>query len=164
MKLRLIYKCRACGETEVKEWPLPDNTLPCALLANTMQGSHEPTYGPHGFHRCTDDSGPMPIRGITDLIGFREIRENISPHNDNLGQGEFCNALWKDPKGVFCSTAAAEGHAGLRCAYNESSCHVIEDGDERKIIAGGGGFKPVGVCHDFEPADWLRKKMGVDDE
>lgn len=84
MKLRLIYKCRACCETEVKEWSLPDNTIPCALLANTMQGSHEPTYGPHGFHKCEDG-----IRGITDLIGFRKIQETTSLHNDHLGQGEF---------------------------------------------------------------------------
>lgn len=159
MKLRLIYKCRACGENEIKEWLLPDDTILHDLLTNTMHGSHEPKYGPHGFHKCEDGLG-----GITDLIGFRKIRENILPHNDNLGQGEFCNGLWKDEKGYFCSTAAVEGSSGLRCAYNEASCHVIDDGrGGQKIVAGGGGWNPIRVCEDFEPAKWLRDKLGVDE-
>mgnify|MGYP007061392997 CR=1 FL=1 len=87
--------------------------------------------------------------------------------NDHLGQGHFCNALWGDSKGLFCSVAAAEGHQGVNCPFSEESCHVVfwKDALSRthgQIQCGGektGSPTLAGVCQDFEPAPWLREKL-----
>ena len=88
--------------------------------------------------------------------------------NDDLGQGGFCNALWKDEEGVFCSIAAAEGRRSCNCNFSIDSCHLVvyEHQQElfQKIQCGGeqiGEPTLTGVCQDFEPSEWVRKKFGV---
>ena len=143
MILQLIYKCRACEENRVRDWPLPDNRIVVAVLANVMGGEYGANnYQSFDFHTCEDG-----LIGVMDLIGAREANETSEEH--------FCSALWEDKKGRFCSVAAAEGHSGLRCSYTEGSCHVVDG----RIVCGGGGIRPTGVCEDFEPAPWLRKKL-----
>lgn len=95
----------------------------------------------------------------------------MRPYNDDLGQGRFCNALWKDDKGLFCSTAAAEGSSGVHCSFTEKSCHLVtfKTHDERKITRIQCGGTPtgeptfVGVCQDFEPSAEMRKKFHLED-
>ena len=94
--------------------------------------------------------------------------QKIRNHNDNLGQGEFCNARWHDDEGWFCSIAAAEGHPHP-CRFSESDCHLvsytINDNQFYRIQCGGeklGYPTLIGVCQDFEPARWLRVKFELE--
>lgn len=88
--------------------------------------------------------------------------------NDHLGQGRFCNALWEDKDGFYCSIAVADGYPG-HCGFTEGSCHLVSyeaDGERfHKIQCGGdetGEPGGDGVCQDFEPAKWLRVKFGLE--
>lgn len=77
---------------------------------------------------------------------------------DKLGQGDFCNAKWKDNDGSFCSIKAAENHR-CTCYFTEADvklyCHrlVCTHSQDPKAL--------LGTCQDFEPSAWLRKKFGV---
>ena len=89
-------------------------------------------------------------------------------NNDHLGQGAFCNALWKDYLGLYCSAQAAEGRSCVSCPFTEESCHIVsfQVGPEVRIKIQCGGEKLgyptlVGVCQDFDPSKWLRKKLMV---
>jgi hypothetical protein len=81
--------------------------------------------------------------------------ENSARRADGLGQGRFCNALWKDEKGLFCSIKVAEGYSGCHCPLEEANAHLtcICRMDCEKE----GGYS----CPDFEPAKWLREKLGL---
>lgn len=72
-------------------------------------------------------------------------------NTDELGIGLFCNALWQDQEGLYCSTKAAEGHRVCHCGFTEDDCHV-EDGRIR--CSRGGRY-----CEDFEPAKILRERL-----
>ena len=75
------------------------------------------------------------------------------PYNDRLGQGNFCNALWEDSQGFFCSTRAAEGYANQSyCPFTEHDCEVNTNG----VIY---CQSYCGLCQDFEPSIELRAKL-----
>ena len=95
-------------------------------------------------------------------------RTQRDEYHDLRGIGRFCNSLWEDKEGPYCSTLAFEGRSVCHCPHSERSCHVVSFvvGEERRMKIQCGGEKTgeptlVGVCQDFEPALWLRKKLGV---
>jgi hypothetical protein len=160
---RKTYECNGCGEI------IKVGQRHVKYVTANVEGPGMETWRCHG--ECYLSDIPMfigdrpswrwegPGMKKCQRCGRYTDPEKLAK-DDEMGQGEFCNARWKDKDGFYCLEKALEGRVhGVICPYTEKD--VKKDCCQLVCTKSKSPKALKGTCQDFQPSKALRKKFGI---